>query len=181
MFSLVPAPLKLAIMDVRAMMPGTTNSSGYHFTLIPRPRPQAEGHHSYLVPLLVGIHAQGYNRTFGALHSLRGAHGALQHPPQRGARPKSSSLVPYHRCPQSSLLWHFSRSGFLVRSRRPGRWHRWRCRFPFRSFYGTRGPGLRPGSNHRKEADDWILNELARTFVLDEENRRIFEENIPGP
>ncbi len=35
------------------------------------------------------------------------------------------------------------------------------------------------GKRPQKEVDDWIFNELARTFVLDEENRRFFEENNP--
>jgi len=30
-----------------------------------------------------------------------------------------------------------------------------------------------------KEVDDWIFDDIARTFVLDEENRRFFQENNP--
>jgi len=30
-----------------------------------------------------------------------------------------------------------------------------------------------------EEVDDWIFDDIARTFVLDEENRRFFEENNP--
>ncbi|MCD6266200.1 MAG: cobaltochelatase subunit CobN, partial [Deltaproteobacteria bacterium] len=30
-----------------------------------------------------------------------------------------------------------------------------------------------------REVDDWIFNDIARAFVLDEENRKFFEENNP--
>ena len=30
-----------------------------------------------------------------------------------------------------------------------------------------------------QEVDDWIFDDIARTFVMDEENRKFFEENNP--